>query len=127
MITWFQARAASASGSVLKSASPMSPRIMSRPGSLCSCNKISIRVLTGSGCRGRLMNQLLNHAMIIHRAEVAEFDTTDLGALARQVLINAVPLSYDHEVDIAFDEPQERAMIRGDAITLREALSKGSS
>ena len=28
---------------------------------------------------GRLTNQLLNHAMIIHRAEVAEFDTVDLG------------------------------------------------
>ena len=29
---------------------------------------------------GRLTNQLLNHAMIIHRAEVAEFETIDLVA-----------------------------------------------
>jgi two-component system sensor histidine kinase TctE len=72
---------------------------------------------------GRLTNQLLNHAMIIHRAEVAEFDTVDLGALARQVLINAVPLSYDREVDIAFDEPREPVLMRGDAVSLREALS----
>ena len=72
---------------------------------------------------GRLTNQLLNHAMIIHRAEIAEFDTIDLAVLARQVLINAVPLSLDRDVDISFKEPPDPVLMRGDAVSLREALS----
>jgi two-component system, OmpR family, sensor histidine kinase TctE len=72
---------------------------------------------------GRLTNQLLNHAMIIHRAEVAEFDTIDLAVLARQVLINAVPLSLDRDVDISFQDPPDPVLMRGDAVSLREALS----
>ena len=72
---------------------------------------------------GRLTNQLLNHAMIIHRAEVAEFDTVDLVALARQTLISAVPLSLDRDVEISFGDPQEPVHIKGDAVSLREALS----
>jgi two-component system sensor histidine kinase TctE len=72
---------------------------------------------------GRLTNQLLNHAMIIHRAEVAEFETIDLAVLARQVLINAVPLSLDRDVDISFQDPPDPVLMRGDAVSLREALS----
>jgi len=72
---------------------------------------------------GRLTNQLLNHAMIIHRAEVAEFDTIDLAVLARQVLINAVPLSLDRDVDISFQDPPDPVLMRGDVVSLREALS----
>ena len=71
---------------------------------------------------GRLTNQLLNHAMIIHRAEVAEFDTIDLVALARQTLISAVPLSLDRAVDISFDDPPNPVLMKGDAVSLREAL-----
>jgi two-component system sensor histidine kinase TctE len=72
---------------------------------------------------GRLTNQLLNHAMIIHRAEVAEFKTIDLVALARQTLISAVPLSLDRKVDIFFDDPPGPVLMKGDAVSLREALS----
>jgi two-component system, OmpR family, sensor histidine kinase TctE len=72
---------------------------------------------------GRLANQLLNHAMIIHRAEVAEFETIDLVGLARQTLINAVPLSLDREVEISFDAPSGPVCMKGDAVSLREALS----
>jgi two-component system sensor histidine kinase TctE len=61
--------------------------------------------------------------MIIHRAEVAEFETIDLTALARQTLINAVPLSLDRDVDLAFDDPPEPVLMRGDGVSLREALS----
>jgi two-component system sensor histidine kinase TctE len=72
---------------------------------------------------GRLTNQLLSHAMIIHRAEVAQFEAIDLTGLARQTLINAVPLSLDREVDISFDAPPSPVFIRGDPVSLREALS----
>jgi two-component system, OmpR family, sensor histidine kinase TctE len=72
---------------------------------------------------GRLTNQLLSHAMIIHRAEVAEFETLDLVGLARQTLINAVPLSLEREVEISFDAPSGPVCMKGDAVSLREALS----
>ena len=72
---------------------------------------------------GRLTNQLLSHAMVIHRAEVARFEPVDLAALARQALANAVPLSLDRDLDIAFDAPPDPVAIRGDAVSLREALS----
>ncbi|HEX2134467.1 MAG TPA: sensor histidine kinase [Microvirga sp.] len=72
---------------------------------------------------GRLTNQLLSHAMIIHRAEAAQFEEIDLVGLARQTLVSAVPLSLDREVDISFDAPSHPVRIRGDAVSLREALS----
>jgi two-component system, OmpR family, sensor histidine kinase TctE len=82
-----------------------------------------IRVRERTAELGRLTSQLLNHAMIIHRAEVAEFDSVDLAALARQTLISAVPLSLDRDVDISFSDPQGPVLMRGDAVSLREALS----
>jgi two-component system sensor histidine kinase TctE len=71
----------------------------------------------------RLINQLLSHAVIIHRAEVAELGVVDLNDLARQTLIGAVPLSLDRDVDISFDGPSAPVLIKGDAVSLREALS----
>ena len=72
---------------------------------------------------GRLTNQLLSHAMIIHRAEVARLEPIDLVALARQTLVNAIPLSLEREVDISFDAPSGPVGMNGDAVSLREALS----
>jgi two-component system sensor histidine kinase TctE len=72
---------------------------------------------------GRLTNQLLSHAMIIHRAEVADFEPIDVVALARQALLSAVPLSLDRDVDISFDEPPEPVFMSGDVVSIREALS----
>ena len=43
--------------------------------------------------------------------------------LARQTLVNAVPLSLDRDVDISFDEPSGPVLMKGDAVSLREALS----
>jgi two-component system sensor histidine kinase TctE len=71
----------------------------------------------------RLTNQLLSHAMIIHRAEVAEFEAVELVGLARQTLISAVPLSLEREVDISFNASPDPVYIKGDAVSLREALS----
>ncbi|WP_046866559.1 sensor histidine kinase [Microvirga massiliensis] len=72
---------------------------------------------------GRLTNQLLSHAMVIHRAEVANFEPIDLAALARQTLISAVPLALDRDVDISFEEPADPVFMCGDAVSIREALS----
>lgn len=72
---------------------------------------------------GRLTNQLLNHAMVIHRTEIGAFAPVDLVELARTVLAAAVPLSFDRDVRIAFEAPEQPVMVEGDAVSLREALS----
>lgn len=71
---------------------------------------------------GRLTGQLLDHAMVIHRADAAALAPVDLNALAKTVLSTAVPLSLPREVDISFASAAPTPIIPGDAISLREAL-----
>jgi two-component system sensor histidine kinase TctE len=71
----------------------------------------------------RLTNQLLSHAMVIHRSDAVAMAQLDLVALARTVLADAVPLSFHREVRIAFQAPEQAIMIAADAVSLREALS----
>jgi two-component system sensor histidine kinase TctE len=70
----------------------------------------------------RLTSQLLDHAMVIHRAEAAPFAPVDLNALAKSVLAKAVPLSFSREVDISFVPAPAAPNISGDAVSLREAI-----
>ncbi|MGY2050257.1 sensor histidine kinase [Methylobacterium sp. JK268] len=72
---------------------------------------------------GRLTNQLLNHAMVIHRSRAVPPAPVDLAALARQTLIDAIPVSGARLVDIGYEGPAEGLVIRGDPIALREALA----
>jgi two-component system sensor histidine kinase TctE len=72
---------------------------------------------------GRLTNQLLNHAMVIHRADVVRLEPLDLNALGRQVLMSAVPLSLNRDVAISFQDSEEPLFVEGDVVSLREALS----
>ncbi|GJD66414.1 sensor histidine kinase [Methylobacterium frigidaeris] len=72
---------------------------------------------------GHLTNQLLNHAMVIHRARSAAFDPVDVAGLARRTLIDAVPQAGDRAIDIGYEGPDEALTIPGDAIALREALA----
>jgi two-component system, OmpR family, sensor histidine kinase TctE len=72
---------------------------------------------------GRLTNQLLNHAMVIHRADVVRLEPLELNALGRQVLMSAVPLSLRRDVAVAFHESPAPVWVEGDAVSLREALS----
>ncbi|MCP4563810.1 MAG: sensor histidine kinase [Bosea sp.] len=71
---------------------------------------------------GRLTGQLLDHAMVIHRADAAALAPVDLNALAKTVLSTAVPLSLPREVDISFEPAVPAPIIPGDAVSLREAL-----
>jgi two-component system sensor histidine kinase TctE len=71
----------------------------------------------------RLTNQLLNHAMVIHRVEVVSFGKVDLCRLAGEALIHAVPLSVDRDILIGLDAPPHPVHIQGDEVSLREALS----
>jgi two-component system sensor histidine kinase TctE len=72
---------------------------------------------------GRLTNQLLNHAMVIHRADVVHLEPVDLNALGRQVLKSAVPLSLTRDVAISFQGSDDPVFVEGDVVSLREALS----
>lgn len=76
-----------------------------------------------SGELARLTNQLLGHAMIIHRAETAGFRSVELNALAKSVLAQAVPLSFEREVTVSFVPWEGDLTVPGDAISLREALA----
>jgi len=71
----------------------------------------------------RLTSQLLDHAMIQHRAQAPLSSPTDINALAKSVLSQSVPLSLDREVSISFVPSEEDAVIAADAISLREALA----
>jgi two-component system sensor histidine kinase TctE len=71
----------------------------------------------------RLTSQLLDHAMIQHRAQAPRFAATDINALAKSVLSQSVPLSLDREVSISFLPSEEDAIVAADAISLREALA----
>lgn len=70
---------------------------------------------------GRLANQLFNHAMVIHRADIVTFEPMDLVETTRRVLLDAAPL--DGTVELSLDAPEEPVLIRGDPVSLREALS----
>jgi two-component system sensor histidine kinase TctE len=72
---------------------------------------------------GRLTSQLLDHAMVLHRAQVPHRASIDLNALAKSVLSQAVPLTLDREVSISFVPYEGAALVDADAISLREALT----
>ncbi|BAM87535.1 putative two-component system histidine kinase [Bradyrhizobium oligotrophicum S58] len=71
----------------------------------------------------RLTSQLLDHAMIQHRAQAPRFVATDINALAKSVLSQSVPLTLDREVSISFVPSEDEVVIAADAISLREALA----
>lgn len=79
------------------------------------------RIHQRAGGLGRLADQLLNHALIIHRADSVALDVIDL----RRVAIRAVEeTDNDHlasGADLALDLPDEPVWCRGDALSLTEA------
>jgi two-component system, OmpR family, sensor histidine kinase TctE len=72
---------------------------------------------------GRLTSQLLSHATVIHRREVVRLAPTDLLPLAREALAEAVPLSLDRDLSIAFDSAEPSILVAGDSISIREAIA----
>lgn len=80
------------------------------------------RVRTRTAELARLTNQLLSDAMISHRAETMGQSEVDVTMLAREALASAVPVSLDRDITVAFDAPSEPVVMRGDAVSLREAF-----
>jgi two-component system sensor histidine kinase TctE len=73
----------------------------------------------------RLTNQLLAHAMVIHRADHIPRTSVDLLALAKTVLEEAVRDTLDQDLDFGLDlvpPTLSHAWVVGDPVALREAL-----
>ncbi len=68
---------------------------------------------------GRLADQLLSHALIAHRADMAVAQSLDLRRLALEAEREVRAVS---EADIQVDLPDEPVTITGDPISLREAI-----
>lgn len=72
---------------------------------------------------GRLTNQILSHAMIIHRTDTLAFVEVDLVAVARRALRDGVPISLDRDIVVALEAPDRPVVIAGEPVSLREAIS----
>ena len=65
----------------------------------------------------RLTDQLLNHALVIHRADAAPHDPVDL----RSIAIRIVDETDASDDDLRLDLPEDPVVCRGDALSLAEA------
>jgi len=72
---------------------------------------------------GRLTNQLLGHAMIVYRAEVAPSAPVDLAEVARLALRDGAPLALDRDLTVTLTAPDAPLVVDGDATNLREGLT----
>ncbi|MBO0662136.1 sensor histidine kinase [Jiella sp. MQZ9-1] len=72
----------------------------------------------------RLTNQLLSHAMVIHRADKQMFQPVDLAALVCRLLEEIIRDDKAGAIEFAVELPQEGGVptVDGDPIALREAL-----
>lgn len=82
-----------------------------------------LRVRQRAAQLGRLTNQLLTQAMVIHRAEAVPFETVDLAEIARRAFRDAVPNTVRDGVIVALEAPDGPVNLHGDAISLREAVT----
>jgi two-component system sensor histidine kinase TctE len=80
------------------------------------------RVQERAGELARLTNQLLSHAMVIHRADSVQLEPISLVDVARRAYRAAIPITVDPDIVISFEAPDERPFVLGDAVSLREAI-----
>jgi len=72
----------------------------------------------------RLVNQLLALARAENQPHAGlGFAQLDLAALAREVVLDWVPASFAHEIDLGYEAPETPVDIAGNALMLRELLS----
>lgn len=80
------------------------------------------RVRERTGELSRLTNQLLSHAMVIHRADSVQLEPISLVDVARRAWRAAIPVTVDPDIVISFEAPEDRPFVLGDAVSLREAI-----
>ncbi|MCG5239490.1 extracellular solute-binding protein [Azospirillum doebereinerae] len=85
--------------------------------------RIAQRVHRNAVDASQLTSQLLNHAMVMHRSEALKPEPVDLGALLQQVIQRAEAVAGETPIRLEIDHALEPAVVPGDAISLREALT----
>jgi two-component system sensor histidine kinase TctE len=82
------------------------------------------QLATSSESATRLVNQLLALARAENQPHAGlAFEPLDLVDLARSVVLDWVPASFAHEIDLGYEAPEGKLDIAGNAIMLRELLS----
>lgn len=81
------------------------------------------RIRDRTGELSVLTNQLLSHAMVIHRSGVTQFESLDLVEVARAAFNQAIPMTVDPDLIIGFEAFQPKILVEGDAVSLREAIA----
>lgn len=81
------------------------------------------RIRDRTGELSVLTNQLLSHAMVIHRSGVTQFESLDLVDVARSAFSQAIPMTVDPDIIIGFEAFQPQIFVEGDAVSLREAMA----
>jgi two-component system sensor histidine kinase TctE len=71
----------------------------------------------------QLTTQLLSHATVTHRADLERREPVDLAALVQQVVRRAAAGAEELEIALDLDRLDAPAMVTGDPVTLREAVS----
>ncbi|MBK4739312.1 sensor histidine kinase [Noviherbaspirillum pedocola] len=70
---------------------------------------------------GALVNQLLHHAMVLHRADAVPKQRVDLKALAQTEALDMLSHA-DRALDLEMRAPDDGCEIEADAVSVREAL-----
>lgn len=81
-----------------------------------------LRVRERAAELSHLTNQLLTHAMVIHRFDAEKLVQLDLTDIARKAFRAAVPLTLDADIVVSFEAPDYPVIVTGDGLSLREAL-----
>lgn len=80
------------------------------------------RIRNRTGELARFTNQLLNHAMVIHRVDSAELVPVSLNDAARTAFRAAIPITVDPDMVVSFEPAEQDLVVRGDLLSLREAI-----
>jgi two-component system sensor histidine kinase TctE len=72
---------------------------------------------------GRFTHQLLGHAMISYRRDMAPPERFDVLPLARRALEDGVPLALGRDLTVSFHGPEGPIWLLGDPIILKEGLT----
>lgn len=80
------------------------------------------RVRSRAAELSRFTNQLLSHAMVIHRFDSAQLTPLSLVTVARNAFRAAIPITVDPDIVVSFEAPDQEVTVLGDALSLREAI-----
>lgn len=71
---------------------------------------------------GELVNQLINHAMVQHRAGSVPLQDVDIARLVREEVVELLSRDTGRMLDLAFNAPDTSCTAPADPVTLREAV-----